>query len=113
MKLNFEDAFNYAMAIAGAIVAVKEIKKVMDECKAEQDMQAATRWGREVKARLSALVSHAMKNRMSKEAYIETLMAAKNVIDYEADELHPGNYHAREEVRTIHAYIDDLINTVK
>lgn len=110
--MKFEDAYNYVSAAIGIGMALHECHKIYKEVQDRKAREAADNWEREAGARLNALLNHAVKNRISKQGYVEALTAAKNVLAFEVNEALPGNVHGGEALRGLHAKIDKIIADV-
>lgn len=111
-KYKFEDYANGAMAVVGVIMMCQSAYKTyMLEQDAKQ-RRAADRFVNESEARMRAMHDHILKNRGSKEAYVQAFTAAKNVIAFDAMEELPGSAYQLQAVKELNEFIDKLIAKV-
>lgn len=110
--MKFEDICNNIVVVASIGVAVTECYKTYLAIEDLKAQKAADLWEREAGARLNCMIDHAYRNRISKAGMLEALNAAKNVLNFEVDEVLPGNVHGRKALNNLHRRIDAQIKDI-
>lgn len=107
--MTFDRMLNNTLIGIGVIYGVVKLYRNHQIKLDEQLKVEAMDWGREATSRFFTFHKYLLSKRPSKEAYIEALTAAQNVLWFESEELCPNNVFTRAEVRELCAKIDAFI----